>query len=202
MTRRFREPRLVIATHNRGKFEEIERLFAGLPPTLIAAGDLGLAEPAETEESFLGNARVKAHAAAAASGLPSLADDSGIEIDALGGAPGVHTADWAETGDGRDFVRAMTRAWRELEEIDAPYPRSAAFRCTLVLAWPDGHDEAFEGRIAGDCVWPMRGTQGHGYDPMFRPLGYDITLGEMDRWRKNEISHRGDAVRKLVAACF
>jgi XTP/dITP diphosphohydrolase len=202
MTRRFAGGRLVVATHNRGKLEEIAALLAPYPVEVVSAADLGLPEPPETETSFLGNARIKAHAAARASGLPALADDSGIEVDALGGAPGVHTADWAETPTGRDFVRAMTRTWGELERAGAPYPRTARFRCTLVLAWPDGHEEVFEGRIDGHCVWPMRGDQGHGYDPMFQPDGHDVTLGQMDRWEKNRISHRADAFAKLVAACF
>jgi XTP/dITP diphosphohydrolase len=202
MTRRLDSRQLVVATHNSGKLEEIRHLLAPYSVEVLSAGELGLPEPEETEDTFLGNARIKAHAAAAASGLPALADDSGIEVDALGGAPGVHTADWAETPQGRDFVRAMTRTWDALEAAKAPYPRTARFRCTLVLAWPDGHEEVFEGRIEGQCVWPMRGEQGHGYDPMFQPTGKDITLGEMDRWEKNRISHRGDAFRKLVAACL
>ncbi len=202
MTRRLTEPRLVVATHNRGKLEEIADLLAPFPVEIVSAASLGLPEPAETETTFLGNARIKAHAAARASGLPALADDSGIEVDGLGGAPGVFTADWAETPSGRDFVHAMQRTWGELEAAGAPHPRTARFRCTLVLAWPDGHDEVFEGRIEGRCVWPMRGEQGHGYDPMFQPDGYEITLGEMDRWDKNRISHRGDAFRKMVAACL
>jgi XTP/dITP diphosphohydrolase len=200
--RRLEGGRLVVATHNQGKLEEIERLLAPYPVEVVSAKALGLPEPAETEETFVGNARIKAHAAARASGLPALADDSGIEVDALGGAPGVRTADWAEGPGERDFVRAMTRTWEALEAAGAPHPRTARFLCTLVLAWPDGHEEVFEGRIDGQCVWPMRGTQGHGYDPMFQPDGFPITLGEMDRWHKNEISHRGDAFRKLVAGCF
>ncbi len=202
MTRRLEAGRLVVATHNAGKLEEIRHLLAPYPITVVSAGELGLPEPEETENTFLGNARIKAHAAAAASGLPALADDSGIEVDALDGAPGVHTADWAETPHGRDFVQAMTRTWEALEARNAPYPRTARFRCTLVLAWPDGVEEVFEGKIEGQCVWPMRGEQGHGYDPMFQPAGMDITLGEMDRWEKNRISHRGDAFRKMVAACL
>jgi len=202
VTRRFEGPELVVATHNRGKLEEIAHLFTDHRVQLVSAAELALAEPEETEASFLGNARIKAHAAAQATGLPALADDSGIEIDALGGAPGVHTADWAKTETGRDFVQAMTRTWDELERVGAPAPRTARFRCTLVLAWPDGHDEVFEGTIEGQCVWPMRGAQGHGYDPMFQPDGYDVTLGEMDRWEKNRISHRGAAFEKLLAACF
>jgi XTP/dITP diphosphohydrolase len=202
VTRRLTEPRLLVATHNHGKLEEIADLLAPYPIEIVSAGTLGLPEPAETEPTFVGNARIKAHAAAVVSGLPALADDSGIEVNALGGAPGVHTADWASTPYGRDFVHAMSRTWAELEKVHAPEPRTARFRCTLVLAWPDGHDELFEGRIEGRCVWPMRGTLGHGYDPMFQPDGYRITLGEMDRWEKNRISHRGDAFRKMVAACL
>ena len=200
--RRFSGDRLVVATHNKGKMEEISALLAPFSVTVIGASALGLVEPAETETTFVGNARIKAHYAAKASGLPALADDSGITIDALDGAPGVYTADWAETGDGRDFVKAMTRVWSELEARHAPYPRGAQFRCTLVMAWPDGHDEVFEGIMAGQVVWPMRGDQGHGYDPIFQPDGFDVTFGEMDRWEKNRLSHRADAFRKLVAGCF
>ena len=161
MTRRFAGGRLVVATHNRGKLGEIAALLDPFPVEVVSAAALGLPEPAETEETFVGNARIKAHAAAAASGLPALADDSGIEVDALGGAPGVHTADWAELpGGGRDFHQAMRRTWAELEETGAPAPRTARFRCTLVLAWPDGHDEVFEGAVEGQCVWPMRGDAG------------------------------------------
>jgi XTP/dITP diphosphohydrolase len=202
MTRRFTEPKLVVASFNEGKVQEIAKLFEGHPVELVSAKALGLHEPAETEETFVGNARIKALAAVAATGLPALADDSGIEVDALHGAPGVYTADWAAQPGGRDFVHAMEKTWEQLEHAHAPYPRTARFRCALVLAWPDGHEEAFEGTIEGECVWPMRGTQGHGYDPMFKPAGHDITLGEMDRWQKNEISHRGEAFRKLLAACF
>jgi len=202
MMRKFTEDRLVVATHNKGKLEEIPALLQPFSVNVTSAGALGLPEPAETETTFIGNARIKAHFAAKASGLPALADDSGISIDGLGGAPGVYTADWAETPNGRDFVMAMTRAWTELEAAQAPYPRRAQFRCTLVLAWPDGHDNVFEGVMPGQVVWPMRGDQGHGYDPIFQPDGFDITFGEMDRWKKNEISHRADAFRKLVKGCF
>ena len=202
MMRKFTEDRLVVATHNKGKLEEISALLQPFSVNVTSAGALGLPEPAETETTFIGNARIKAHFAAKASGLPALADDSGISIDGLGGAPGVYTADWAETPNGRDFVMAMTRAWTELEAAQAPYPRRAQFRCTLVLAWPDGHDNVFEGVMPGQVVWPMRGDQGHGYDPIFQPDRFDITFGEMDRWKKNEISHRADAFRKLVKGCF
>ncbi len=200
--RKFTEPKLLVATHNQGKLEEIIRLLEPYGIEITSNSELGLPVPEETEDNFVGNARLKAHAAAQASGLPALADDSGIEVDALGGAPGVYTADWAETPEGRDFPMAMRKVWDKLEAMDAPFPRRCRFRSTLVLAWPDGHDEVFEGKIEGQCVWPMRGEEGHGYDPMFQPEGYDITFGEMDRWEKNRISHRADAFRKLVDGCF
>lgn len=198
--RRLRGDRLVVATHNRGKLEEIADLLAPYGFTITSAADHGLPEPEETGTTFIENARIKAHAAARATGLPALADDSGLEIDALGGAPGVHTADWAETPTGRDFVQAMTRAHDELEARAAPHPWTGRFCCTLVLAWPDGHDEVFPGVMEGQIVWPMRGDQGHGYDPVFQPDGYDMTFGQMDRWEKNRISHRADAFSRLVAA--
>lgn len=200
--RKFDGKELIVATHNKGKLEEIAALLAPFGVTLSSNADHNLPEPEETETTFIGNARIKAHAAAKATGLPALADDSGLSVEALGGAPGVYTADWAETPNGRDFVMAMGKVNDELNKIDAPFPRRAKFCCTLVLAWPDGHDEVFEGEMPGQMVWPMRGDQGHGYDPVFQPDGFEITFGEMDRWKKNEISHRADAFRKLVAGCF
>jgi len=200
--RKFSGDKLLVATHNKGKLAEISALLAPFGITVTSAGEMGLAEPVETESTFVGNARIKAHFAAGATGLPALSDDSGISIDALDGAPGVYTADWAETPNGRDFVMAMTNTWAKLEAVDAPYPRHAQFRCTLVLAWPDGHDEVFEGVMPGQVVWPMRGEQGHGYDPIFQPDGYTTTFGEMDAAQKNDISHRADAFRKLVKGCF
>ncbi len=202
MARRFEGERLLVATHNRGKLEEIAALLAPYGVSVVSAGDLGLPEPEETEETFVGNARIKAHAAAKATGLPALADDSGICVDGLGGAPGVRTADWAEGPGGRDFVRAMTRTWEALEAAAAAFPRRAQFRSTLVLAWPDGHDEVFEGAVEGECVWPMRGDRGHGYDPMFQPAGHDVTFGQMDPAMKNAMSHRAVAFAKLVDVCF
>lgn len=199
--RAFSGQRLLVATHNKGKLEEIAELLKPYGIACVSAAEMGLPEPEETEDTFVGNARIKAHAAAKATGLPALADDSGIEVDGLGGAPGVYTADWAMTPTGRDFVQAMTRTWAELEAANAPCPRTARFRATMVLAWPDGHDEVFAGKVEGQVVWPMRGAQGHGYDPMFQPEGYDITFAEMDPAEKNRISHRADAFRKLVA-CF
>ncbi|MBV2359417.1 RdgB/HAM1 family non-canonical purine NTP pyrophosphatase [Thalassococcus sp. CAU 1522] len=202
MTRRFDGDQLLVATHNQGKLEEIADLLAPFGISVRGAAELGLPEPEETGSRFVENARIKAHAAAKATGLPALADDSGIEIDALDGAPGVYTADWAETETGRDFDLAMTRAHDALLATGASQPWTARFCCTLVLAWPDGHDEVFPGVMEGRIVWPMRGTQGHGYDPVFQPDGYDLTFGEMDRWEKNRISHRADAFAKLVAGCF
>lgn len=202
MTRKFTGQELVIATHNQGKLEEIKHLFETFKVKIRGAGELGIIEPEETEDTFVGNARIKAHSAEKESQVPSLADDSGITIDALNGAPGVYTADWAETSGGRDFVYAMEKTQNALAEVDATHPRSAQFRCTLVLAWPDGHDEVFEGIIAGSLVWPMRGENGHGYDPIFLPDGYNQTFGEMDRWEKNKISHRADAFTKLLSGCF
>ncbi len=200
--RRFDGGQLVIATHNKGKLDEIAALLSPFGVTLSSNADHNLPEPDETEDTFAGNARIKAHAAATATGLPALADDSGLQIDGLNGAPGVYTADWAETSQGRDFDMAMRRAWDELEAAGTPAPRLARFCCTLVLAWPDGHDEVFAGSIPGQIVWPPRGEQGHGYDPMFQPEGYNITFAEMDRWEKNRISHRADAFDKLLAGCF
>jgi XTP/dITP diphosphohydrolase len=202
MTRKLTGSRLLIATHNQGKLDEMTRLLAPFGVQVIGAAEMSLPEPDETELTFVGNARIKAHAAAKATGLPALSDDSGIEIDALNGAPGVYTADWSETPTGRDFVMAMTRTHNELEAINAPRPRTARFCCTLVIAWPDGHDEVFPGELAGHVTWPMRGEQGHGYDPIFVPDGSDITLGEMTREQKNKISHRAVAVAKFTAGCF
>ncbi|GHG82956.1 RdgB/HAM1 family non-canonical purine NTP pyrophosphatase [Pseudodonghicola xiamenensis] len=202
MTRKFTGDRLLIATHNAGKLEEMRELLSPFGVSVVGAAEMNLPVPEETENTFVGNARIKAHAAAKATGLPALSDDSGITIDALDGAPGVYTADWAETPNGRDFVMAMTRAHDELEARNAPHPRTAQFRCTLVLAWPDGHDEVFEGVVPGQVTWPMRGAQGHGYDPIFVPDGYDITFAEMPAEEKNKISHRAKAVEAFVAGCF
>lgn len=200
--RKFDGDTLLIATHNAGKLAEIRALIEPFGVDVIGAAEKGLAEPEETENTFIGNARIKAHAAATASGLPALADDSGIEIDALDGAPGVYTADWAETPQGRDFTMAMTKTHDKLRASGKPAPWHARFCCTLVLAWPDGHDEVFPGRIEGGISWPMRGGQGHGYDPIFQPQGYDVTFGEMNPEEKNRISHRADAFARLVQGCF
>jgi XTP/dITP diphosphohydrolase len=200
--RRFDGDKLVIASHNAGKLREIAELLVSFGISVTSAGELGLEEPEETEDTFAGNARIKAHFAAKASGLPALSDDSGITVDALEGAPGVYTADWAETPNGRDFPMAMTKVWTLLEEQEAPMPRHAAFNCTLCLAWPDGHDEIFEGIVHGQVVWPMRGDQGFGFDPVFLPDGETQTFGEMDPAKKHGMSHRADAFQKLVSQCF
>lgn len=193
---------LLVATHNQGKLEEIAHLLDPYGVACRGAAEFGLAEPEETETSFAGNARIKAHAAARATGLPALADDSGLCVAALGGQPGVHTADWAETGAGRDFSMAMDRVWRELQASGERAPYRASFHCTLVLAAPDGRDAVFEGIAKGQIVWPGRGEHGHGYDPIFLPDGYDQTFGEMDRWAKNRISHRADAFARFLEGCL
>ncbi len=197
--RKFSDKTLLVATHNAGKLEEVADLLSDYGIKVVGAAEMNLPEPEETGKTFVENARIKAHAASQATGLPALSDDSGIEIDALDGAPGVYTADWAETPNGRDFLMAMTRAQNELDAKSAPYPRTARFCCTFVLAWPDGHDEVFAGTAEGQLVWPLRGGLGHGYDPMFQPDGYAETFGEMDRWEKNRISHRANAFAKLKA---
>lgn len=194
--------RLLVASHNRGKVAEIAELLAPYGVDVVSAADIDLPAPEETAGTFAGNARIKAHAAARASGLPALADDSGLSVDALGGAPGVDTADWAETPQGRDFALAMARIRSELVRTKAAEPYGAAFICLLCLAFPDGREQIFEGRVAGRIVWPMRGTLGHGYDPIFQPEGSDLTFAEMDRDQKNRISHRGRAFEKFMAACL
>ncbi len=196
MPRRFAGDRLVIATHNPGKVEEIAALLAPFAIETVSAGALGLPEPEETGDSFEANAALKAHAAAAASGLPALADDSGLVVPALGGAPGIYSARWA--GPAKDFATAMARVERELGDRD----RSASFVAVLALAWPDGHAELFRGEVPGRLVWPPRGDRGFGYDPMFVPDGGTLTFGEIDPAEKHRISHRARAFAKLVEACF
>ncbi|WP_448581805.1 RdgB/HAM1 family non-canonical purine NTP pyrophosphatase [Thermaurantiacus sp.] len=195
-----RPERLVIATHNPGKLAEISALLEPLGIACIAAGTLGLAEPAETETSFAGNALLKARFAAEGSGLPALADDSGLCVEALGGEPGVHTADWAETGAGRDWAMAMRKVENRLAALGPGASRRAAFHCALALAWPDGAHALFEGVCPGKLVWPPRGDRGFGYDPMFVADGEQRTFGEMEPEAKHAISHRARAFAKLVAA--
>ncbi len=196
MTRRFSGDTLVIASHNRGKVREIAQLLADDVRHFPSAGELGLPEPEETEATFIGNAALKARAAALATGEPALADDSGLVVPALGGAPGIYSARWA--GPEKDFGLAMRRVEQELGDGD----RSAHFVCALALAWPDGHVEAVEGKVYGRLVFPPRGDRGFGYDPIFIPDGHDITFAEMEPDDKHRMSHRADAFAQLVARCF
>jgi len=201
-THTLRGGQLVLASHNSGKLREIEALLAPYGVAVSSAADHGLSEPAETESTFAGNARIKAHHAAAATGLPALSDDSGLAVDALDGLPGVWTADWAETPAGRDFPMAMGKVRDRLTEGSAPPPWTAAFHCVLCLAWPDGHDRVFEGHVPGHLVWPPRGDRGFGFDPMFVPDGETETFGEMAPERKHGMSHRAVAFAKFVDAMF
>lgn len=190
---------LVVASHNAGKVWEIKQLIAQFGLEAVSAGELGLPEPEETEKTFQGNARLKAVAAAEASGLPALADDSGLAVACLGGAPGIYSARWA--GPQKDFAVAMRKVAEEVEHRHgwtAPGPR-ANFVCALCLAWPDGEAEFFEGRVDGVLVWPIRGGRGFGYDPMFQPDGEDETFGEMEPARKHAMSHRARAFEAFRA---
>lgn len=192
--------RIVLATHNKGKVREVGALVAPFGIAVVSAGELGLPEPAETETSFLGNARIKALAAAQAAGIPALSDDSGFSVKSLDGAPGVYTADWAMQPDGsRDYAAAMRKVMDAAQDFE---DRTAWFTCALVLAWPDGHTEGFEGRAMGHWVWPPRGENGFGYDPMFLPEGRTETFGEMAAEEKHRISHRALAFAQLAAACL
>jgi len=199
--------RLIIASHNQGKVREIRALLEpnGIEP--VSAGDLGLPEPEETGTTFAENALLKARASAEAADCVALADDSGLCVAALGGKPGVYTADWAERqwfeGEpGRDWYMAMGKVEGLLVEQGPDIDRSAYFVATLALAWPDGHAEVFEGRVHGQLVWPPRGELGFGYDPVFQPVGMEQTFAELDPAKKQAMSHRADAFRKLVAGCF
>ena len=196
MPRRFTGDQLVVASHNEGKVEEISALLAPFAIDAVSAGTLGLAEPEETGTSFEANAALKAKAAADASGLPAIADDSGLVIPALGGAPGIYSARWA--GASKDFGFAMKRVHAELGDRD----RSARFVAVLALAWPDGSLELFRGEALGRLVWPPRGERGFGYDAMFVPLGGSQTFGEMEPAEKHKISHRAHAFAKLVEGCL
>jgi XTP/dITP diphosphohydrolase len=194
--------KIVIATHNKGKLEEFAALLAPYGVTAVSAGQLGLPEPAETETTFAGNARIKALAAMEASGLIALSDDSGLCVEALNGEPGVYTADWA--GPDRDWNRAMRLVEEKLASKGATSPdrRRAYFACTLCVMWPDGEEMIFEGRAHGTLAWPPRGALGHGYDPMFVPAGQNRTFAELDPAEKNRISHRAKALEKLVRDLF
>jgi len=194
--------RLVLASHNAGKLKEMSSLLAPFGVEVRSAASFGLEEPAETEATFAGNARIKAHVAAQGTGLPSLADDSGLEVDALDGAPGVFTADWAETPTGRDYPMAMAKVHDALLAKLTARPWTGRFRSTLCLAWPDGTDEIFEGSVEGELVWPPRGMNGFGFDPMFAPEGSPLTFGEMSHEAKQAISHRARALARFIDGCL
>lgn len=197
MARHFDGNKLVIASHNKGKVREIGELLAPFGVETVSVGELGLPVPVEDSDSFIGNAEIKSLAAAKASGLPSLSDDSGLEVHGLGGEPGIYTADWA--GPDRDFTLGMKAV---IDKLGDNPNRSANFTCALSLAWPDGHTESFEGKVFGSVTWPMRGERGFGYDPIFIPEGHDLTFAEMDPVDKHAMSHRADAFRQLIDACF
>lgn len=199
MARQFTEPKLVIASHNAGKVREIGDLLRPFDTDVVSAGDLYIEEPEETGTTFVANASLKAQASAQASGLPALADDSGLAVIALNGDPGIYSARWG--GEGRDFNLAMQKV-EEAVQATGNNDRRAYFVCALCLAWPDGHEEIFEGRVDGTLVWPGQGDQGFGYDPIFLPAGATLTFGQMDPDAKHAISHRADAFRQLVDACF
>lgn len=194
--RKFNGPKIVVASHNPGKVTEIGALLSRFNVETISAGDLGLIEPEETGLTFVENAELKALASAKLSGLPALADDSGLVVPALEGAPGIYSARWA--GPGKDFNIAMEKVILELGDNDP----SAYFTCALSLAWPDGHIESFEGQVHGHLTWPMRGDKGFGYDPIFIPEGFDITFAEMEPFKKHAISHRANAFKLLIEASF
>ncbi|EQA97066.1 XTP/dITP diphosphohydrolase [Sphingobium wenxiniae] len=192
--------KLVIASHNAGKVREIGELLMSYGIETVSAGALDLPEPDETGTTFIANAELKALQAADLSGLPALADDSGLCVDALNGDPGIFSARWA--GLDKDFRLAMQTVWDAVEAKGPDAGHDAHFVCALALAWPDGHVEAFEGRVDGTLIWPPRGDKGFGYDPMFQPLGHEISFGEMEPEKKHAMSHRADAFAKLVAAVF
>jgi XTP/dITP diphosphohydrolase len=189
--------KLVIASHNKGKLREIDALIAPFGIQALSAGDLGVEEPEETEATFIGNALLKARASALATGLPALADDSGLEVTALDGAPGIYSARWA--GEPRDFYAAMAEVERQLVATGSS-DRSARFVCVLALVLPDGTEHVFEGFVSGNLVYPPRGIRGFGYDPVFVATGQTITFGEMDPDVKHAMSHRADAFAKFVDA--
>jgi len=198
--RKLQPGKLVIASHNEGKVREIRALLEPYGVTPVSAGSLGLPEPPETGTTFVANAEIKARSAADLSGLPALADDSGLAVEALGGEPGIYSARWA--GENKDFGLAMKLVHEHLERAGPEAGKDAHFVCALSLCWPDGHIESFEGRVDGTIVWPPRGTLGFGYDPIFQPIGREISFGEMNPEEKHAISHRADAFRKLVTAVF
>ena len=203
MNRKFQEKDLVLATHNFGKIEEFKHLFGNVDFNITDIGKYSSKTPEETGESFWENSLIKAKEATKLTGLVSLADDSGLCVDILDGAPGIYSADWAIKSDGsRDFNFATNKLLREIEKNDFEGPCAAYFICSLILYWPDNHFEKFEGKMYGEIIWPGKGEKGHGYDPVFLPNGYEETFGQMDRWKKNRVSHRGLAVNNLLDSCF
>ncbi len=196
--RKFTGTDLVLASHNRGKLREIDELLAPFGVRTRSVADLGLPVPEEDGDSYIANAEIKALAAARATGAIALADDSGLSVDALGGAPGIYSARWADDGD---FSKAMARVWAEVQEKGGT-DLNCHFVSALTLAWPDGHCESVEGYAHGTLVWPPRGTNGFGYDPMVFVASEGLTFGEMSPARKHDISHRADAFRQLIDRCF
>lgn len=194
--------KILIATHNKGKLEEFREILAPHGVEVTSAGEMNLPEPEETENTFVGNARIKALSAMNATGLVTIADDSGLCVDALDGAPGVYTADWA--GPSRDWMQAMRLVEEKLHAKHAvtSEQRTASFNCTLLVLWPDGVERIFVGSAPGHLTWPPRGAFGHGYDPVFVPAGQPKTFAELSHDEKNQISHRGRAVEQLLKALF
>ena len=197
MARKFDGNKLIIASHNQGKVREIGELLAPFGVETISAGELDLPEPVEDGLTFIANAEIKALAAATAAGIPALADDSGLEVAALGGEPGIYSARWA--GPSKDFNVAMAAVNEKMGDAE---DRTANFTCALTLAWPDGHMESFEGKVFGELTWPMRGDKGFGYDPIFVPNGRTETFAEIEPAEKHAMSHRADAFKQLIDACF
>lgn len=198
MKRTLKGEKVLVATHNKGKLEEFREILSPFGVSVVSAGELGLSEPDETEETFEGNARIKAKAACKASGLVTIADDSGLCVNALNGEPGVYTANWA--GPNRDWMMAMRTVEEKLQAAGATTQdkRGAQFMCTLCVLWPDGEERFYVGHVPGHLSWPPRGAFGHGYDPVFVPQGEAISFGEMSHEKKNSLSHRARAVALMV----
>ena len=205
MARKFTEKKLVIASHNPGKVNEINNLLSPFGVEVVSAGELGLPEPVENGDTFSVNAELKARAAAKGADLPALADDSGLVVPVLDGDPGIYSARWAEnpTGSDKDFDYAMNKVRQAIETKGInPEGQNAYFTCSLSLCWPDQQVETLEGTVNGSLTFPPRGEKGFGYDPIFVPINYQLTFGEMDQNEKHRISHRADAFNKLVTLCF
>jgi XTP/dITP diphosphohydrolase len=202
MSLSLRGQKILIATHNKGKLEEFREILGPLGVDVTSAGELKLGEPEETENTFIGNARIKAQAAMQATGMITLADDSGLCVDALNGDPGVYTADWA--GPSRDWMMAMRTVEEKLQAAGAltPAQRSASFNCTLLVLWPDGTERVYVGTASGHLTWPPVGAFGHGYDPVFVPDGADVSFAQMSHEEKNKISHRARAVELMLKDLF